>query len=148
MTKLVFASDHAGHTLRKHLMACAEAWGHTVLDLGPADGERGDYPLYAARLAQAMKQDDTLRGILICGSGIGACMAANRFSWIRAALCEHETAARLCRQHNDANVLCMGERLIGTAVAEAVLHIFLTTEFEGGRHQQRVEQLRTLGESP
>lgn len=138
---LYFASDHAGVTLKAHLLAFAKDQGQAVHDLGPADGERVDYPDYAAKLAHSMAADPQARGVLICGSGIGISMAANRYPHIRAALCQEPLSAALCREHNNANVLVLGERLIGPAMAEACLTAFLTTPFAGGRHEGRVAKL-------
>ena len=103
-----------------------------------------DYPDYGAALAKAMKSVPDSKGVLVCGSGIGISIAANRFPWIRAALCHDETTAKLSRQHNDANVIAFGERLIGETTAIEALKAFLTTEFEGGRHAARVEKLNTI----
>ncbi|MEK9926065.1 MAG: ribose 5-phosphate isomerase B [Alphaproteobacteria bacterium] len=118
--------------------------GYKVLDLGPAEGESVDYPDYGERLATAMKEAPGARGIAICGSGIGISIAVNRFPWIRAALVSDEVAARLCREHNDANVLALGERLIAPEMALACVDVFLSTPFEGGRHQRRVDKLGAL----
>ena len=109
--------------------------------MGVNGTESVDYPDYAASLAQVMLKDATAKGILICGSGIGISIAANRFSHIRAALVTDVTSARLCRQHNDANVLALGERLTGVATAMECVDTFLSTDFEGGRHQRRVDKL-------
>ena len=113
-------------------------------DLGPDNGDRVDYPDYAAKLAHHMKPVSDAMGVLICGSGIGISIAANRFPWIRAALCHDVTTAILSRQHNDANVIALGERLIGTTTALASLDAFVDTAFEGGRHAARVEKLTVL----
>ena len=138
------ASDHAGVQLRQSLAAVLTELGHIVHDLGPERDERVDYPDYGAALAKAMKSVPDAKGVLVCGSGIGISIAANRFPWIRAALCHDETTAKLSRQHNDANVIAFGERLIGETTAIEALKAFLTTEFEGGRHAARVEKLNTI----
>ena len=138
------ASDHAGVQLRRSLAAVLMELGHIVHDLGPERDERVDYPDYGAALAKAMKSVPDAKGVLVCGSGIGISIAANRFPWIRAALCHDETTAKLSRQHNDANVIAFGERLIGETTAIEALKAFLTTEFEGGRHAARVEKLNTI----
>lgn len=139
------SSDHAGVELRlaigDHLMAC----GYQVKDLGPAVGDSVDYPDYGAKLAHAMREDPQARGVAVCGSGIGISIAANRFSWVRAALVGDATAARLCRQHNDANVIALGQRLTGVAVALDCVDSFMETEFEGGRHARRVAKLSEPG---
>ena len=139
---LVIASDHAGfdfkETVKTHLV---ESLGLEVIDLGPKSPERCDYPDFAARVARHVQRDRDNRGILICGSGIGMSMTANRFENVRGALVHNGLAARLSRQHNDANVLCLGARLIGIEVAKDAIAGFLETPFEGGRHQGRVEKI-------
>ena len=127
--------------MKAHIAEHLDPKGYEVRDLGVNGTESVDYPDYAASLAQVMLQDETARGILICGSGIGISIAANRFSHIRAALVSDVTSARLCRQHNDANVLALGERLTGVATAMECVDTFLSTDFEGGRHQRRVDKL-------
>ena len=117
-----------------------------VEDLGPDAGMSVDYPDYGAKLARAMRGDAAARGIAVCGSGIGISMAVNRFSWCRAALVGDATAARLGREHNDANVLALGQRLTGQTVAIDCVDAFMATEFEGGRHGGRVEKLSSLGD--
>lgn len=143
MTKptLVIASDHAGFDLKTLLKEALEAKGYAVTDLGPADTTSVDYPDMADKLAGAMKDGVGERGVLICGTGIGIGIAANRHRHLRAALCHDTTTARLARGHNDANVICFGARVIGTEVALDSLDVFLTTPFEGGRHQRRVDKL-------
>ena len=135
------SSDHAGVELRlavaEHLVAC----GFVVSDLGPDAGVAVDYPDAAETLALAMREDPLARGVVVCGSGIGISIAANRFPWVRAALVGEATAARLCRQHNDANVIAFGQRLTGVAVALDCVDRFMETEFEGGRHVRRVAKL-------
>ena len=142
--EIFMASDHAGVHLRQSLAAVLADLGHIVHDLGSASDERVDYPDYGAALAKAMKSVPDSRGVLVCGSGIGISIAANRFPWVRAALCHDVTTARLSRQHNDANVIAFGERLIGETTAIEALEAFLSTEFEGGRHKGRVEKLSTI----
>lgn len=137
---IAIASDHAGFELKEILKSELEQSGYTVNDLGPRDTQSVDYPDYANALADWMKTHASL-GILICGSGIGISIAANRHKHIRAALCSDGLAAKLSRQHNDANVLCLGARLIGVDVAKDCVNQFLATGFEGGRHAKRVEKL-------
>ena len=143
---IYFASDHAGFSLRQTLLAHVHAAGHDVVDLVPAAESSVDYPDFGVKLATALRQDDAGYGIAICGSGIGISMALNRFSWVRAALVSHPLAAALARQHNDANVLALGERLIEPDLAKQCVDHFLGTEFEGGRHQRRVAKLSQTGE--
>jgi ribose 5-phosphate isomerase B len=115
--------------------------GYAVLDLGTDDTESVDYPDYGQALAHAVQEGRAERGVLICGTGIGISMAANRFSGVRAALCHDETSARLAREHNDANVLALGARMLGIEVAKDCLRAFLTTDFAGGRHTRRVAKI-------
>ena len=146
ISKVFLSSDHAGIELRKTVASHLEAAGYMVEDLGPDAGMSVDYPDYGAKLARAMRGDAAARGIAVCGSGIGISMAVNRFSWCRAALVGDATAARLCREHNDANVLALGQRLTGQTVAIDCVDAFMATEFEGGRHGGRVEKLSSLGD--
>lgn len=139
--EIYMASDHAGHGLRTKLVGFLREEGHIIHDLGPETPERVDYPDFGHKLALAMKPVPDARGVLVCGSGIGISIAANRSPWIRAALCHDVTSARLSREHNDANVIVFGERLIGEEVARQALAMFLETDFEGGRHTARVEKL-------
>ena len=141
--EIYLASDHAGFAMKMALAEELRDWGHSVHDLGPQNAERVDYPDYARQLADAMKPVDDALGVLVCGSGIGIAMMANRYSWIRAAVCHDVTGAQLARQHNDANVIAFGERLTGIAPAINALKAFIDTEFKGGRHAARVEKLAT-----
>jgi ribose 5-phosphate isomerase B len=134
-------SDHAGFEMKNWLRDLLEEQGFAALDLGPDDSDPVDYPDMAARLAMAIRQQQAQRGVVICGSGIGVSIAANRYPWIRAALCYDVTTARLAREHNDANVLALGARLIGLQVARDCLLTFLGTPFAGGRHLGRVAKL-------
>ena len=138
---IAIASDHAGFDLKALLKQELVTLGFEVLDLGPDSTASVDYPDFADRLAAALKEGMAARGVLICGTGIGISMAANRHRHIRAAVVHDVTSARLTRQHNNANVLCLGARLTGTDVAKDCLKVFLTTDFEGGRHQNRVAKL-------
>jgi ribose 5-phosphate isomerase B len=147
VSTIYLSSDHAGADLRRTIAAHLLDLGHVVEDLGPASDESVDYPDYGARLAQAMKDDPQSRGVAVCGSGIGISIAVNRFAWVRAALVGDATAARLCREHNDANVLALGQRLTGVAVALDCVDVFLKTEFEGGRHARRVDKLASPGDT-
>ena len=146
VSKIYLSSDHAGGGLRRTIAAHLIDHGHGVEDLGPASDESVDYPDYGAKLAKAMQDEPDSRGVAVCGSGIGISIAVNRFPWMRAALVGDATAARLCREHNDANVLALGERLTGVAVALDCVDIFMKTEFEGGRHARRVDKLASPGE--
>ena len=136
---IAIASDHAGFELKEILKGEIRALGFEAHDLGTNDTASVDYPDYANRLCERIISGG--KGVLICGSGIGMSMAANRHKHIRAALCYDGLAAALSRKHNDANVLCLGARLTGIDVAKDTLKQFLTTEFEGGRHAKRIEKL-------
>lgn len=136
---IAVAADHGGFELKNVLIADLKAAGIPVLDLGTMSSESVDYPDYADAVAAALASGKASRGVLLCGTGIGMSMAANRHKGIRAALCRDVTEARLARQHNDANVLCLGGRTTGSEVARDCLRTFLATEFEGGgRHTRRI----------
>jgi ribose 5-phosphate isomerase B len=138
---LAIASDHGALDLKALLTAHAEARGYAVLDLGTQGSDSVDYPDFADHMADALKEGRAERGVLLCGTGIGISMAANRHRHLRAALVHDAYGARLCRQHNDANVLVMGGRTTGPEIAKDCLDIFLDTPFEGGRHARRVEKM-------
>ncbi len=138
---IAIASDHAGFELKSLLKKDLETMGFGVLDLGAVSKESVDYPDFGFALAGALKTGKANRGVLVCGSGIGISIAANRFPEVRAALIHDALGARLSRQHNDANVICFGGRLIGEEVARDCLKVFLETQFEGGRHAGRVAKL-------
>ncbi len=139
---IAIASDHAGFALKQVLKERLQKDGFAALDLGTHDAQSTDYPDYANRLADAMKDGKAARGVLVCGTGIGISIAANRHRHVRAALCHDVSSARLARQHNDANVLALGARLIGEEAALDTLQAFLTTGFDGGeRHSRRVAKL-------
>lgn len=134
-------ADHAGYLLKSALATKLRDMGFDVIDLGTDNDESVDYPDYAERVVSAMSEGRAQRGLLVCGSGIGMSIAANRHEGIRAALCSTAEMAKLSRQHNDANVLVLGERLIDDKEAENCIEAFFTTDFEGGRHQRRVAKL-------
>lgn len=139
--KVAIASDHAGYGLKTALVPVLERLGFEVLDLGTTGIESVDYPDFANALAAAFRAGDARRGVLICGTGIGISIAANRHPELRAALCHDGLTAELARRHNDANVLCLGARVIGPETARDCVETFFTTEFEGGRHAARVAKL-------
>ncbi len=138
---IAIAADHAGFALKAALGAELARLGYAVLDLGTHSAESVDYPDYAKAVAQAIEGGQVQRGVLICGTGIGIGMAANRHRAVRAAVCHDVSSTRLARRHNDANVLALGARLIGEEVAMDCLRAFLETKFEGGRHARRVAKL-------
>ncbi|HML54084.1 MAG TPA: ribose 5-phosphate isomerase B [Solidesulfovibrio magneticus] len=144
MPKTVFlGSDHAGLELKTVVAAHLAAAGHIVVDLGPSEAKSVDYPDFAKAVCAKVLETTGSCGILICGTGIGMSMAANRIPGIRAALCVNEYLARMTRLHNDANVLCLGERVIGQGLAASIVDAFMDTAFEGGRHQRRVDLIET-----
>ncbi|PCJ59836.1 MAG: ribose 5-phosphate isomerase B [Rhodospirillaceae bacterium] len=138
---IAIASDHAGFELKAVLKETLEEMGYAVLDLGTDSRESVDYPDFADALAEAFHQGLVDRGVLVCGSGLGISIAANRHRVLRATPCHDEKWAQLARQHNDANVLALGARLIDEDAAKACLKFFLETPFEGGRHERRVQKL-------
>ena len=138
---IIIGSDHAGFALKEACKVHLQKEGTwEIKDIGVFSRESSDYPRIAHRVAQAVSRNECSRGILICGSGIGMSMVANRYRGVRAALCHNLYCARLSRLHNDANVLAMGERVLGEGLALEILDVFLRTEFEGGRHQARIDQ--------
>ena len=139
--RIAFAADHAGFPLKQELADWLRDQGHEVLDLGTNSGESVDYPEYGARLARAIAAGEADRGVAICGSGIGISIAVNRDPRCRCARVDDPLSAALAREHNDANVLAFGARLVGADMAKACVLAFLGTEFAGGRHQRRVDQL-------
>ena len=140
MSRIHIASAHAGFALKEHIASSLRERGFEIVDHGTDSTDSCDYPVFAHALCAAVEQDGT-QGILVCGSGIGMSMAANRHGGIRAALCTTELHARLSRRHNNANVLCLGARLTGVELADAIVQAFLAQDFEGGRHQRRIELL-------
>ena len=139
--KFYIGTDHAGIDLKDYTVELLKAKGHEVIDLGPFDKTRVDYPDYAHKVARSVLENSGTQGILICGSGIGMSMAANRHAGIRAALCHDAYTATVARGHNDANILCFGERIVGKGVAESILDAWLAGSFDGGRHLGRVEKI-------
>ncbi len=139
--KFFVATDHAGIELKDYTVLLLKNKGHEVIDLGPFTKDRVDYPDYAHKLCEEVLDDERTYGILICGSGIGMSMAANRHPGIRAALCHDAYTATVARGHNDANVLCFGERIIGRGVAESILDAWIAGSFDGGRHTGRVAKI-------
>ena len=139
--RIALAADHAGYLLKDELARWLSELGHEVSDLGTNGPESVDYPIYGAKLARVIAAGDADRGIAVCGSGIGISIAVNRNPACRCARVDDPLSAKLSREHNDANVLAFGARLIGTEMAKACVSAFLETAFAGGRHQRRVEEL-------
>jgi ribose 5-phosphate isomerase B len=142
--RIAIGSDHAGFHLKNAVKAHLESRGHTPLDLGTHAPERCDYPDYGAAVAGAVAGGDAALGVLVCGTGVGMAMAANKTPGIRAAVVSDTFSARATRQHNDCNVLCFGERVVGGGLALDIVDAWLDAEFEGGRHAGRVAKLDAL----
>ena len=145
--KIAIGSDHAGYEAKELAKRELTALGMEVMDAGAHSAESVDYPDFGAAVGRAVASGEVERGVLVCGSGIGISMAANKVAGVRAALCWNEETARLAREHNDANIICFGARFIEPALAARMVRVFMETEFAGGRHQQRVEKLSRLDDS-
>jgi len=138
---IAIGCDHGGFGLKKEVVHSLEQSGHTVIDLGCHSEDSVDYPDYADKVCLAINDGRCARGILICGTGIGMSIAANRHRHIRAALCHEAVTAKLSREHNDANVLCLGGRVLGISIALDIVRVWLATEFAGGRHLRRISMM-------
>ena len=139
--RIALSADHAGYLLKDELAAWLREQGHEIIDLGTNGPESVDYPRFGALLAETIADGRAERGVTVCGSGIGVGIAANRNPACRCAIVDEPLSAQLARRHNDANAIALGARLIGIEMAKACVEAFLSTEFEGGRHQRRVDQL-------
>ncbi len=146
MKKILIASDHAGLNGKEAIKKTLDEMGVEYEDLGTNSEESVDYPDYAERVARGVASGEAERGILVCGSGIGMEITANKVAGIRAALAWNEETARLARQHNDANIVAVGERTTPQETIDRIVRAFLTTDFEGGRHERRIEKIRRLEE--
>lgn len=142
--KVAVASDHRGYHLKEKVISLLKAKGHTVIDEGPASEASVDYPDFAALVARKVSRGEVDRGILICGTGIGMAISANKFPGVRAAACVDEVTAELSRRHNDLNVLCLSGDLLSSRSTERLVEIWMDAQFEGGRHERRVEKIRDL----
>lgn len=140
-TRVALGSDHAGFALKQEILGHLTAAGHDVLDLGSHSAERADYPVYGRKVAEAVAAGDVERGILVCGTGVGISIAANKVRGIRCVCCSEPYSALLSRQHNDSNVLALGARVVGPGLALEIVDAWLAGEFEGGRHADRVALL-------
>ena len=148
MSKTIYIGcDHAALHMKNDIIGYLNDKGYNVEDLGPYTPESVDYPTYAEKVGKAVVADKASLGILICGTGIGMSLAANKVKGIRAAACSEVYSAKLTRQHNDANILCLGARVIGIETAKMMVDAFVETEFEGGRHQRRVDMITALEEN-
>jgi len=139
--KVAIGSDHRGYEVKRRIIGLLERLGHEVLDIGPGSGESVDYPDFAFEVAWAVSEQRVDRGILICGTGIGMCIAANKVRGVRAAPCHDSITAEMSRRHNNANILCLSADLLGGELLDRMVRIWLETEFEGGRHARRVEKI-------
>ena len=142
--RIVIGSDHAGFELKEALRQWLHAAGHEVIDVGTDSGDSCDYPVFGAAVAREVASGDADRGVAVCGSGLGICMAANKIPGVRAAVLRTAEDAEMSRRHNDANVACFGGRVTAVAEAEHALDVFLGTDFEAGRHERRVDLLAEL----
>ena len=146
--KIAIGGDHAGFTLKQHLIPSLKQWGHEVNDLGAYDVEPSDYPDFAKAVGIAVQIGEAERGIIVCGSGVGACVAANKLKGIRAALVSDTYSARQGVDHDDVNVLCLGGRVVGPALAEEITKAFLTAKFSGEeRHLRRLKKVIAMEDS-
>ncbi|HRW36632.1 MAG: ribose 5-phosphate isomerase B [Acidimicrobiales bacterium] len=143
--RIAIGADHAGYDLKAHLVGVLRALDHTVVDVGTDGTDSVDYPAFCAAVARAVARGDVARGIVLGGSGQGEQIAANKVAGVRAALCNDLYTARMAREHNDANVLSMGGRIVAPGLAEEIVVCFLQTPYQGGRHQRRVDQLGEIG---
>lgn len=143
--RIAIGADHAGYDLKQHLVGVLRALDHTVVDLGTDGTDSVDYPAFCAAVGRAVARGDVERGIVLGGSGQGEQIAANKVEGVRAALCNDLYTARMAREHNDANVLSMGGRIVAPGLADEIVVAFLQTPYQGGRHNRRVEQLGEIG---
>ena len=142
--KIVVGADHRGFVVKGKVLGLLARLGHETIDVGTGGSAAVDYPDFAAPAAQKVAAGEAERGILICGSGIGMCIAANKVAGIRAATCPDEITAEMCRRHNDVNVLCLSADMLGEKLIDRMIDIWLKTEFEGGRHARRVEKIAEM----
>ncbi len=140
MPSLIIGSDHAGFSLKEAIKPFLSEFNYETNDLGPHNEESVDYPDFAQKVSRLVADGEYNRGILICGTGIGMSMVANRYPEVRAALCNDLFSAIMCRRHNDANILVMGGRVIGIELAKEIVRAWITTPFEGGRHSDRLDK--------
>ena len=144
MKKIAIASDHGGFYLKKSVIAHLENDSWEIDDLGPSNEDSVDYPDYAVKLAESIISKNVERGIVICGTGVGMSIVVNRFPGIRGTLCSDVYTAKMCREHNDSNILIMGGRVIGEGLAFEIVDTWLSTAFEGGRHQRRLDKINEI----
>ncbi len=143
-TKIAIGNDHTAVVMKSHIKKYLEEKGYEVINFGTDSEERTDYPIYGKRVADSVAEGECSLGILICGTGVGISLAANKVKGIRAVVCSEPYSAKLSRQHNNANIVAFGARVIGLATAEMIVDEFLNAEYEGGRHQKRVEMIAKI----
>lgn len=144
MKKIYIGADSAGFILKEYLKNHLNDNGFEVVDFGTDSEESCHYPIFASKVCEAVLSDSNSYGILVCGTGIGMSMCANKYNGIRAAVCSDTFSAKMTRRHNDANVLCIGARVVGSCLAEDIVDMFLSNEFEGGRHKLRVDMMTEI----
>ena len=144
MKKIAIASDHGGFDLKESVITCLKEKGMEIDDFGPTNLDSVDYPDYGIKVAEAIVENKVERGIVICGTGMGMSIVVNRFPGIRGTLCSNVYTAKMCREHNDSNILILGGRVIDKDLALEILKIWLNTEFEGGRHQRRLDKINEI----
>jgi len=145
--KVAIASDHRGVRVKSQILSQAKELGHVGIDFGPEENKSVDYPDYAFKVSQAVASGEVDRGILICGTGMGMCIAANKIAGVRAVTCHDDVTAEYSRRHNNANVMCLSADMLGDRLLGRIVEIWLRTEFEGGRHQRRLEKINQYEES-
>lgn len=144
--RIAVGADHRGFLLREKVLELLRQWGHEVVDVGTFSPEPTDYPDVAAAVCEKIVRGEAERGILVCGTGLGMCIAANKFRGVRAAPCHDDLTAEMSRRHNDANVLCLSADLLGEKLVQRMVGLWLTTPFEGGRHARRVAKIAEIEE--
>lgn len=144
--KVAIASDHRGFALKGKIITTLSHLGHESLDLGTDSSDSVDYPDFASKVAVVISQSQADRGILICGTGIGMCIVANKYPHVRAACCHDDLTAEMSRRHNDTNVLCLSSDLLGDRLVTRMVEIWLATEFEAGRHSRRIDKIEKIEE--
>ena len=142
--KIAIGNDHAAVELKNHIKKYVEDMGHTVINFGTDTTDSCDYPIYGEKVGRAVADGEADLGILICGTGIGISLAANKVKGVRAAVCSEPYSAKLTRMHNDANIIAFGARVVGEAMAEMIVYEFLNAKYEGGRHQRRVDMISEI----
>ena len=142
--KVAIASDHRGIHAKGQILTQLQAMGYEALDLGPADERSVDYPDYAYKVAHAVSVGDVNRGVLICGTGMGMCITANKLRGVRAVTCHDDVTAEMSRRHNDANVMCLSADMLGDKLLHRIVDLWFRTKFEGGRHQKRIEKIEQI----